>query len=172
MWRVAKIRGLQPQQGRIDVNEAPSGGLQENPQRAGDGKTSTSGQLRAPAFIDQQEIGSLFLRQLNRLTFAGVQLGERWIRRCQDFSDFQPRRLAVEPGTNDGGRLRMREFRDHGSRNQHPFLKGGQQFVLFDLNQIVERGRIGHDQNHGRRSRPFSSSSCKVAMSRSRSSIE
>jgi len=58
-----------------------------------------------------------------------------------------------------------------GRRRQHVFVQGWQDVIAIDLNEVVERGGIGDDDDHGRRRRPLSSSCLSVSRSCSKSSM-
>jgi hypothetical protein len=43
----------------------------------------------------------------------------------------------------------MIEFRDHRRRHEHALIERRQQVLAADLDEVIEGGRIGHDNDHG-----------------------
>ena len=90
------------------------------------------------------------------------------IRRCDALrgrANLHPGRRCGHPHTDRVRRRWMEKLRGHGGRKHGPLRDFPEQLDVADLDQVIDRTRIGHDQDH----RSFSLSAASRSDSRSSS---
>ena len=81
--------------------------------------------LQASAsLVNQKQIRSLLLGELNRFTFPRVKIGKRSIGRTRGWPHFNPTWQIQEPVGNDLWGIGVTEFVEYGRWNQHALIQG------------------------------------------------
>lgn len=154
----------------LDIDETSSGGLHQNTQCARNGQPLITRDADAESLVHEQQVGAFLLGQLNGLAFSWIESPQcRIDLRCCGPND-QPGRRGREPALNGGNRPWVAEFVEDGGGHQDFRVQRGEDVCLFNLNEVVERRRVGDDDDHGRGMRPLASSCSRVARSCSRAS--
>ena len=132
-------------------------------------KPSLPRQADTQLLVHQQQIGMFFLSELNCLAFTRVKHRQAHVGRCSKFPDLNPIRRMPEPRADGNGCCGMIQFLYDGGGKQDTLIEGRKQIREAYLDQVIQRRRVRHHNDH-QRGRPLASSCRTVSMSCSRSS--
>lgn len=95
---------------------------------------------------------------------------ESWIGRRRHIANDDPRRPVCQPGAHGGISPRMIERFDDCGGHEHARVQRGEDVFAVDPDEVIERRRVGDDDDHGRGISPLAWSRSSVSRSCSRSS--
>jgi len=135
-------------------------------------KPDRTGHPGAGPLVDEQQIGMNRPGKLNRFPLSAIKASQFGFgRRSLDFAHLDPRGELLGPIAHDGRRSLPPHFASHGAGNPHLREEPGQQVLVADFDEIAQRRRVGHNQDH-RPSRPCARSFSRSARSCCKSALE
>lgn len=135
--RNAEAGLLKFRDGIIEVDKPGLFSIIENGKCAGNPQTSANCFLPPSLVIDENNISMHFLRERDRLAFAGIE-GPRHYAGL-GAQDIHPRGRVSGPVLHRFWRKRMLEFREHSGRNKNPFIELFEDADLCNQDKVVDR---------------------------------